>query len=398
MVLAAALLAGCAKTPENVKGEDSSNDSQVQGDSQAETANSSQSEAVREKAAFTKTVGEADFEKCVQGSREKILAGGYDNLKIDSDFKVVASAYPSVYQAVVSSDYDKNADDIFGLFLPDKTQGYYPSKKQLHTNEDTGVRSYEYTNGTSTGFVSSDGMVAIVENEYMNKAEYGNTTPVNETRNLIMPVTDDKLSLGESSIDLRDVQRKSAERLSYLIAYAKESSKIECQFGYQPYSVSTVTEQSGEVLAFAHCRTTVDNTPVFDTIPIGDSFLDMPLLQGSFLTFNAKGDIVQMNTGSGLEVKSGEKPKEILTAEYAFETASKALAPHIDHTARFEELVLVPTVSKADKENPHMKLNSGESVTLKPYWVIHFETDWWKEIYAAVDAVTGEVEYVNNRQ
>ena len=105
-----------------------------------------------------------------------------------------------------------------------------------------------------------------------------------------------------------------------------------------------------------------------------------------------------MNTAQGLEVKSGEKPKEILTAEYAFETASKALAPHIDHTARFEELVLVPTVSKADKENPHMKMNSGESVTLKPYWVIHFETDWWKEIYAAVDAVTGEVEYVNNRQ
>ena len=90
-----------------------------------------------------------------------------------------------------------------------------------------------------------------------------------------------------------------------------------------------------------------------------------------------------------------EKPHELLTAEYAFETASKALAPHLDHTARFEELVLVPTVSASEEGSVDLK--QGDTFTLTPYWVIHFETDWWAEVYAAVNAVTGEVRYVSNR-
>jgi hypothetical protein len=60
-----------------------------------------------EKRAVNKTVTEKDFEKCVQGSKDIILAGKYDNLKIDSNFKVIANAYPSDYQASVPTDYEK---------------------------------------------------------------------------------------------------------------------------------------------------------------------------------------------------------------------------------------------------------------------------------------------------
>ncbi len=388
VILAAVMLTACTKTPDNVKS--SSLSDSLQDSSQTEP---SQPDSTQ----MRKTMNEADFEKYVQASRDSILAGSYDNIAIDSNFKVYASAYPSSYQTVVPSGYDKNADVIFNLFLPDKTQGYYPSKKQLHTNEDTGVGSYEYTNGTTTGFVSSDGTVAIVDNEYMNKAIYGNTIPVNETRNLIMPVTDDKLSLGLSSLDLRDVQKKAAEKLNSFITVDKENTAVQCELDYKPFSVSTVTEQSGETLAFLHCRLTIDNTPLFDTVPIGENFPSMAILSGPMLAFNAKGNIVQINKGQSLEIKSAEKPKQILTAEYAFEAASKALAPHLEHTARFEELVLVPTVVRTDTQFSHIDLKPGDSVTLKPYWVIHFETEWWKEVYAAVNAVTGEVEYVRNR-
>ena len=391
IILSAALLTSCVQTPDNVKS------------SQPDSSQSSQTESLHTESSqpvskqMRKTTTETDFESCTADSRNIILAGSYDNIKLDSNFKVVASAYPSSYQAAVSSDYDKNADYIFGLFLPDKTQGYYEDKKQLHTDENTGVRSYEYTNGTSTGFVSSDGIVAIVENEYMNKAEYGNGIPVNETRNLIMPVTDDKLSLGTETVDVRDMQQKSAEKLNSFIASDKESSSVKCTFDYKPYSVSSVTEQSGETLAFLHCRQTIDNTPVFDIVPLRDSFRNMPAMLGSIITFNAKGNIVQMKKQEDLDIRSAEKPKEILTAEYAFETASKALAPHLSHTARFEELVLVPTIESTDTQTIHHDLKPGDAVTLKPYWIIHFETDWWTEVYAAVNAVTGEVEYVRNR-
>ena len=124
--------------------------------------------------------------------------------------------------------------------------------------------------------------------------------------------------------------------------------------------------------------------------------MKMPALWGTYITFNAKGRIVQLNTSVDLEIKEKTKPVEILTPEYAFETASKALAPHIAHTARFEELVLLPTVENK-QGNAHIDLRSGNAVSLRPYWIIHFETDWWKEVYAAVDAQTGEVDYVNNQ-
>lgn len=387
IILAAVMLTGCAKTPENVKSssaaESSVDSSQVQS-------------SAAEKKQLSRTMTEKDFASSVSESKSIILAGSYDNLKIDPDFRVIANAYPMSYQAVVPSDYDKYADQLFSLFLPDDKRGYYEDKKQLHTDADTGVRSYEYTNGKSTGFVSSNGVVSIVDNEYMNKAVYGTSIPVNETKNLLMPVADDKLSLGTASIDLRDAQHKTAETLALLFTPVNERSKVDCKFDHQLYSVSTVTEQSGETLAFVHCRQTIDGVPIFDIVSRHGQFNTLPAYFGTIVTFNAKGDIVQIGDKEKFDIKSAEKPVEILTAEYAFETASKALAPHLDHTARFEELVLVPTVSASGEGSPQLK--QGDAVTLTPYWVIHFETDWWTEVYAAVNAVTGEVHYVNNRE
>lgn len=387
IILAAVMLTGCAKTPDNVKSssaaESSVDSSQVQS-------------SAAEKKQLTKTMTEKDFAACTADSKSVILAGSYDNLKIDPDFRVIANAYPMSYQAVVPSDYDKYADQLFSLFLPDDTQGYYKDKKQLHADENTGVRSYEYTNGKSTGFVSSNGCVSIVDNEYMNKAVYGSSSPVNETRNLLMPVTSDTMPLGTASIDLRDAQHKTAETLALLFTPVNERSKVDCKFDHQLYSVSTVTEQSGETLAFVHCRQTIDGVPIFDIVSRHGQFDTMPVYSGPVAAINAKGDVVQINNSLNFNISSAEKLPELVTAEYAFETASKALAPHLDHTARVEELVLVPTVSASEEGSVDLK--QGDTVTLTPYWVIHFETDWWTEVYAAVNAVTGEVHYVNNRE
>ena len=387
IILAAVMLTACAKTPDNVKSssaaESSVDSSQVQS-------------SAAEKKQLSRTMTEKNFAACTAHSKDIILAGSYDNLKIDENFKVIAGAYPHSYNAAVASDYDKNADVIFGRYLLDDTRGYYEDKKQLHTDADTGVQSYEYTNGKSTGFVSSNGVVSIVDNEYMNKAVYGTSIPVNETKNLLMPVNDDKLALGTASLDLRDALHKTTETLALLFTPVNERSKVDCKFDHQLYSVSTVTEQSGETLAFVHCRQTVNGVPVFDTISRHGQFDTMPVYSGPVAAFNAKGEIVQIGDKEKFDIKSAEKPAEILTAEYAFETASRALAPHLDHTARFEELVLVPTVSASGEGSP--TLRQGDAVTLTPYWVIHFETDWWTEVYAAVNAVTGEVHYVNNRE
>ncbi|MBQ9870060.1 MAG: hypothetical protein IJM32_10420 [Ruminococcus sp.] len=389
VLLAALMLTACAQPPKNVNDRNSSQAGQ-NSSLQSREQSKSIADSKAEKREVNKTVSEKDLEKCVQGSTDIILAGKYDNLKIDSNFKVIANAYPSDYQASVPTDYEKNADSVFGSFLPDKTQGYYPSQKKLHNDPNSDNRTYEYSNSLKQGYVSSNGIVAIVEKEYMNKAIYGTSVPVTETRNLLMPVTDDRLSLGSAELDIRDVNRQTDEILNLF------STCNNGKVFFKPYSISTIAEQSGETLAFMHCRREIDGIPVFDSVPhINDQFLEMPIMFGPVLAFNDKCRAVQMNFSQNIELKEKKDIKEILTPEYAFEAASKSLAPHIDHTARFEELVLVPTV--ANSERSHQQLKAGDNVTLKPYWVIHFETDWWKEVYAAVDAVTGEVYYVNNR-
>ena len=380
VLLACVLFTACAKTPEKVKEKNSS---------QAEPTEISQSSSTEDRKFVSKTVTESDFAKCVEDSRDVILSGSYDNLKIDNDFKVVAKAYPNCIEAFVPSDFEKNADSVFGLLMLDKTKGYYSEKKQPHTDPETGKTIYEYSNEQSTGFIGSDGIVSVIDKDYMGKTEYGTNSIVDETRNLVMPVKDDKISLGAEKLDLRDMEKAADEKIGFIYFANKD-------FKYRAYSVSTLTEPSGETLAFMHYRRCYDDVPVFDCIPLGDQLVKMPALCGTYITFNAEGRIVQLNTSVDLEIKEKTKPVEILTPEYAFETASKALAPHIAHTARFEELVLLPTVENK-QGNAHIDLRSGNAVSLRPYWIIHFETDWWKEVYAAVDAQTGEVDYVNNQ-
>lgn len=388
VLLAAAVLTACAKTPDNVKSKDSSQHQPTES-SQSISDTGSESVPRSETKTISRTVTEADFAKRIESSRDIILSGKYDNLKTDNGFKVIANAYPSIISAAVPGDFEKNADSIFSQLLPDDTKGCYPDKKKLRTDPESGNKTCEYTNGKSIGYVNSDGITAFVDKDYMGKAEFGTQSTVNETRSLIMPVSNGSISLGSQKLDMCDMQKAADEKLRF-IGYVNKDVTV------RPYSVSTVTEPSGEVLAFMRYRRYYDDLPVFDSVPLKGDLPEMPLMFGSVITFSPNGRIVQLNTGHILDIVEKTKPAEIITPEYAFESASKALAPHIDHTARFEELVLLPTVEN-DQGNAHTELKQGDVLTLKPYWIIHFETDWWKEVYAAVNAETGETAYVNNK-
>ena len=388
IVIAAAMLTACAKTPDNVKSSRSdSAPTQTQISSQSKP-DDPQRESVQQKEPATEKVTEVDFEKSVSQSKKMILAGSYDNLTLDKSFTVIANAYPSSCQAVVTSELYNNADRIFSAFMSD--DGYDKAKVSEHISEDNGVKTLEYEGEKKRCFVSSDGNVSIVEKEYMNKAVYGTNVPVNETKIFANSSDGAEISLGDTKLKLSDIRKTAEDECKRFASAVGDNVRLSV------YSVSTVTEQSGETLAFVDCRQSFGNVPVFDTVPIKGDFLQMPAMQGTTVTINSENKAVQMNFRTGLEIKSSEKLKEILTAEYAFEKASRELAKNIGHTARSEELVLIPTAEQSDKEL-RSDVRQGGIVTLTPYWVIHFETGWYSEIYAAVNAVTGDVQYVRNR-
>ena len=54
--------------------------------------------------------------------------------------------------------------------------------------------------------------------------------------------------------------------------------------------------------------------------------------------------------------------------------------------AQSEELVLMPEFTD----------NTQTTLRLTPYWVIWFDRSWWHETFAAVNALTGEVDFVDN--
>ena len=79
------------------------------------------------------------------------------------------------------------------------------------------------------------------------------------------------------------------------------------------------------------------------------------------------------------------------------DNASESLAEYLQLTALYEELVYMPTCTGSKNSASKMDgAEAGDILSIEPYWVIYFDLSWWKEKYAAVNAVTGEVYYVDN--
>ena len=74
---------------------------------------------------------------------------------------------------------------------------------------------------------------------------------------------------------------------------------------------------------------------------------------------------------------------------------SLALSEHMNLEAISEELVYIPSYTNTQGTDSQYE-GAGDTVDLELFWIIYFDITWWKEKYAAIDAVSGEVYYIDN--
>lgn len=323
-----------------------------------------------------------DYEKIIKDSE-------YDNINIGENFRLNVPDYDTlgIYQVVYTDDFDKNYESLFGRYIPD-----YDPEKIVINNGDNGLKQIQYEDNDMFSFVTSIGGFAVSDKQCLNRVLYGDTIPFIQT-NLVGINDTAEYMIGSEKVSLKELVSASNDFISDFIASSDYPNLIE------PFAFSTQTIDDGSTAGIMHCRYCYKGLPVFDLQSMHDEYSNaMAVLTPPACTFINGGEVGQFTTICAMrDHKTLQTVDRIISPVGAADAASQKLSGYSDYELQYEELVYFPTCDENifGSENGN-GYDPGDVITLTPYWIIYFDTDWWHETFAAVNAVTGEVDFVNN--
>lgn len=97
------------------------------------------------------------------------------------------------------------------------------------------------------------------------------------------------------------------------------------------------------------------------------------------------------------EVPGGEEYERIMTIERALSIVSDELSEYKTYDVKYIALEnRVRTDEPSETNTSGMPARHGEKATSIPCWVVYLETTYNREIYAVVNAITGELDFFDN--
>ena len=338
ILLALVLLTGCAKAPDN---------------------NS-------EKGAEAEKVSE--LPELTEDTVKEIETQDYDNFTFAEDFELSYNTAAKLYQVKLYDPLAENYEAVFSHYAEGFTSENVEAHEETLIYDDNKVFVLKTDRG---GFTVSD-------KDCLNKVMYGNSVDYLST-DILKSGTDKRLKIGSADVGIGELENSCLEFLTDFYAATDYPNTIE------PYSVSVQTVD-GTNAATVHCRTVFEGLPLFDTMSTNTDYsFDIAELPPCVFTFIDGSEIGQFSVGQTYE-KVDEEPAEIITPLSAMNAASEKLSGFAQWEVQSEELVLMPEFTD----------NTQTTLRLTPYWVIWFDRSWWHETFAAVNAVTGEVDFVDN--
>lgn len=373
--LAAAMLTACAETPENILKKENIKESTAQnGD-----------ENISDEPKYIPV-----SELASAGELVPLITGqSYDNLTFGENFDLYTGEKTAVYEVIFMDDFDKNAELLFGHYIPE--DDFDKSLMEYHEGfPQSSSWSYETDDVLSVvssvgGFALSDGECRDIYSgsgfDYISTYCFDSADP-SET----VMIGGEEATLAELKQNAEDFITEFTERTDY-------PNEI------RPLSVTTQTLEDGRVAAHIHCRSVFEGLPVFDTMSLHSEYsFDIPDIIGPTFTV-AEGSRLGkfMVTSAYMEYKTEQELSEIISPAWAVGAASEKLSGFSEYEVQRAELVYMPEcIGNTDGIEPNHGYNSGDIIRLTPYWVIYFDMNWWQETFAAVNAVTGEIDFINN--
>lgn len=320
---------------------------------------------------------------------KEIKAASYDNITVSDGFKLTVPASDSlgIYEVVYSDDFDKKGELLFKKYISD-----YDKKNAQDIDDNSSTKIIQYDDGKTFSMVTSKGGFVLADKQYLNKVRYGDSIPFIQT-DLVDTAGNTEYTIGNKSVILNELVSSCDSFISEFVSSANYPNTIK------PFSFSTQTIDDGSIAGIMHCRYNYKDLPVFDIQSIYDEYTNkIAMLTPPTITFTDGDKITQFAAICGLcDYKTIQTVDKIVSPADAVALTSKKLSGYLDYELQYEELVYFPTCNEnRNGIEPQNGNDAGDVITLTPYWILYFEPNWWHETFAAVNAVTGEVDFVRN--
>lgn len=371
-MLSSLLLSSCANTPDNIK--DSSKQS---GENSYQT--------VASKIQTSKLVS------CENDFCSKIKQQKYDNLTISDNFTLNSVSEVGVYDVGFADEFEKNAQMLFEHYVP---QNQFDSSKIVSSEDSVSSRRFsQYDTDDSFTLITSVGGFTFSDKICLNRIFYGTEIDFTSTYTFENCNLEENLTIGDKEVTLNDMLQNSEnciDKFTKLVDYPNE---------IKPFSVSTQQLEDGTVVANIHCRSYYKELPVFDIVSKNSEYsFKKADLMGPICTVADGSNIGQFTVGQTYtDYKTEQQLTEIISPVWAMNAVSEKLSGYSDYDVTSEELVYMPecigsTIGSKSGNGTYQ----DDIIRLTPYWVIYFDLNWWRESFAVVNAVTGDVDYINN--
>lgn len=329
-----------------------------------------------------KEIVNTDYEKTIKES-------SHDNISISDDFVLNIPKYDSlgIYEVVYANNFDSKSEELFQNYIPE-----YDTQKAVNNDGDNGLRQIQYNDDKTFSFITSIGGFVISDKDCLNRVLYGDAIPFIQT-DLVNINNKTEYKIGTETVSLKELSSTSDAFISEFINLADYPNMIE------PFAFSTQTIDDGNVAGLMHCRYCYKDIPIFDLQSMHDEYsTGIATLTPPTCTFINGNKIGQFTTTCAIcDYKTIQSVDKIISPADAVDLTSKKLSGHLNYELQYEELVYFPTCNENKLGiEPGNGYEPGDVIKLTPYWIVYFNTNWWHETFAAVNAITGEVDFVNN--
>lgn len=322
---------------------------------------------------------------------EQLRLRQYDNISFTDDFRLVIpdGSDVGVYDIVYCNDFDNERDALISGML-----GEEYDKSKITTAEDPNViRNVIYEDDKHFVSLSAVGDLAVINRECLNKVLYG--TNIQYTDTAIADGSSSKgYTIGDKETTLSEISKSCEERIS------KFKSLTNYPFDIRPFAFSTQILDDGRTAGMMHCRSYYKGIPVFDLISLKKTYTtDIAEIPIPNCVFMDGADVGQFYSGRCFkEYAEISRTDKLITPVEAIDKISEKLSGQLNLNAEYAELVYFPTCTESvDGSKPEPYSKSTDIIRLTPCWVLYFDTDWWHEVFAVYNCITGTVDFVTNR-
>lgn len=153
----------------------------------------------------------------------------------------------------------------------------------------------------------------------------------------------------------------------------------------------------------------IDGVPVFDTYPRFSQLDNKYSVADKIDSYVTDGEVIEYGTNETFEVYEKGESVTILPPDKAVKLVSDYLAEEIDLDLKRVSLAYLLEKNGSletvqEDEMTHRELTGGwctfvsyDAFIARPVWVLYFDEERDKEIYALYDNLSGEIMFVNNK-